>query len=130
MSLAWFIVPEREVDGLDHQVDGKALAHAPEAKLDDLCAKLKVPTLMSFFSINPEEMLELFDVEDPGALAPEQWFKAADGLKTVRALLSHLDKNPKALSKSAAILRDLRDFETVLAGLAKAKVRWHLAIDF
>lgn len=130
MSLAWYIVPEKKVRGLDHHVNGKSLAHAPEKTLEKLFSELNVTPLMDFHSVDPEELAEFFDGDMPEDLnTPEEWFMAADGLQSVRALLEHLRKNPKAIKNSADVIDDLADFERVLAALAKAKVRWHLAID-
>lgn len=129
MGVAWYVVPEQKVDGLEHGVDGKALAHAPEAMLEALFAKLKVKPLMEFFSMNLEEQAYFLGEEGAHLFMPEEWHEASAGVKTVRALLEHLHAHPDALPRSADVIRDLEQFETVLEGLEKAKVRWHVAID-
>ena len=66
---------------------------------------------------------------DPAAVGipAEQWFDPAEGLATVRALLSA----PAALpGDPAAVAEDLRGCERVLTRLLSGGVRWHLAIDF
>jgi hypothetical protein len=131
MSAALFIVPEREVEGLDHFVNGKALGHAQN--LDRIAIAAGVRPLMEYFSMGPEEAastLEGFGGEIPvEGLPDEAWFDAAEGLRTVRGMLRHLSENPTVTRDVEAISRDLREFDEVLSGLEKAGVRWHLGVD-
>ncbi len=146
MSVAFFIVTEQPVEGLDTFVDGKALAHCRPAgvkarggrqadrHLEALAREAGVKPFMEFFSESPENIRELLDeveVEAPDVeMPPEQWFSAAEGLATVRGLLSHLTAHPEATADAEHVLEDLRQFETVLSQLDAAGVRWHLAVDF
>jgi hypothetical protein len=133
MSVAYFIVLEREVPGLDPLVNGKAVGRASETALTKLCTALNVTPLADFVSHDPEELasfLEDAGIDPPADLPAEQWFDAATGLATVRALRKHLVDDPKALKNATAILRDLKEFEAVLERAQKANVRWHLAVDF
>jgi hypothetical protein len=138
MGVAFFIVPERDVEGLDMFVDGKALAHVDN--LDDLAHAAGVRPLMEFFSHSPDDLLGLFGEEgDDGELhlpegteaPPVEWFDAEAGLATVRGLLHVLTERPEALRRAdpGRVVEDLRGFEEVLAGLAGAGVRWHLSVD-
>lgn len=80
MSVAWYIVLEREVPGFDHAVNGKAVAKAGD-QLDSIADKKSLPSMMSFFSISPEELAGF--AGDGGSLekpAAERWFSADDGL--------------------------------------------------
>lgn len=136
MSLAYFIVPERVVPGLDYSVDGKALAHFPEGVLNKLCSEAGARPLLEFCSQSPEEAMEFCEDNGieapPGGFPPEQWFDAADGLRTVRAMLAHPERLKQALRSHwtlDAVLGDLGDFQRVLGELERAGVRWHLAID-
>ncbi len=131
MGAAFYVLPESELADFDHSVDGKALAHIPEGALDARCRELGVRPFMEFFSQDPEMVAEL--IADSGGdpegidIPAEQWFDPAEGLATVRALLSV----PEALPGSAtAVAEDLRGCERVLARLTSEGVRWHLAIDF
>jgi hypothetical protein len=137
MSLAYFIVPEQDVPGLDCFVDGKALARFPEGLLNRLCAEAGARPLSEFVSQNPEESAAFFEGEGidppPGGFPAEQWFAAAEGLRTVRALLAQPDRLKQGLGSHwtlDAVLGDLQDYERVLIGLERAGVRWHLAVDF
>ena len=141
MSVSYFIVPEREIEGFDPFVDGKALGHCDEDALNDLCEELEVPSLLDFFSQDPADIDELIDddeleededdtdeaAEDP--LEPH-WYDAGEGLLTVRALAKHLAEYPQALEDSAAILEDLQEFIRVLERLEQEKIRWYLALDY
>jgi hypothetical protein len=137
MSAALFIVPEREVEGLDTFVDGKALAHVED--FDGLARAAGVRPLMEFFSETEGDLLSVFGEEGDdgefhlpeGMEAPETaWFEAAAGLETVRGLLRYLAAHPDAIPRSRTVVEDLRGFEEVLSGLDKAGVRWHLSVDF
>ncbi len=75
MSAALFIVPEREVPGLDVFVNGKALGHAKE--LDGLAERAGVHPLMDFFSVDPESAAAF--CEEAGADAPKAAFPPSSG---------------------------------------------------
>ncbi|MEZ4528148.1 MAG: hypothetical protein R2941_19735 [Desulfobacterales bacterium] len=132
MGLAWYIVGEKEVEGFDTFVDGKAIAHADEKILDDIFRELNAAPLMDFFSENPEELADFFDenADMPDDLKTEKWFSATDGLKTVRSLTAHLQTHPDAIAESGEILEDLKEYERILSRFEKQGIRWHLAIDF
>jgi len=131
MGVAFFIVPEREVPGLETFVNGKALARAED--LDQVAEAAGVRPLMDFFSEDPEEVWALLSDEgsEPPAegFAPQEWFPAEEGLATVRSLIAHLETDPSAAPDAAALVEDLREFDRVLGGLAAESVRWHLAVD-
>jgi hypothetical protein len=138
MGAALYIVLEKDVPGLDPFVNGKALS-ASEKRLDALAKKLRVSPLMDFFSINPGDALDFIEEEAEATgeavgelplMAAEQWFEAAEGLRTVRALRAHLSANPTALRNTNAVMSDLDEFATVLDKASSQKVRWHLAVDF
>lgn len=131
MSLAFYIVVNSKVEGLDTFVDGKAVGHANQTALTTLCKKLNVRPLEEFISQDPEEMSEF--LEDHGIEADnlqEQWFDAEDGLATVSALRRYLSENPTALKNSEALCEDLAEYERVLEGIKKENVQWHFAVDF
>lgn len=133
MSVAYFIVLERDIEGFDPFVNGKALAHANEKALEKLCAKLNVAPLAAFLSQDPEmldDFLEEEDVDVPDDLPDADWFDAAEGLATVRALIEHLTAEPGSLKNSAEIVADLKEYEEVFMRLEKEGVRWHLELDF
>lgn len=133
MSVAYYIVPEREIAGFDHFVNGKALGHADEDILNHLCGELNVQSLLAFISQDPEELADFMEDEDvdmPEEFAEVQWFDATAGLATVRALATHLEGNPDAVKDSNELIEDLREYESVLKRLEQEKVRWYLALDF
>lgn len=132
MGVALYIVPEREIEGLDPMVDGKALGRLDDETLETLCREAGVQALLTFFSQDPGELGAFLEEEDECAEFPgqEEWFKAADGLKTVRGLLAHLQAKPKTLENTEDLIRDLSDMETVLLRLQQENVGWHLAVDY
>lgn len=133
MSVAYYIVPEREVEDFDHFVNGKALGHADEDILNRLCEELNVQPILTFISQDPEELADFMEdegIDIPEEFAETQWFEAAAGLVTVRTLIAHLESNPDAIKDASALLEDLHDYESVLQRLDQEKVRWYLALDF
>ncbi len=131
MSLAYYMVAETDIEGLDLFVDGKALAHADQQRLSALCEALKVRDLMDFVSIGTDELEDLFDDgAAPDELPDEQWFTAAEGLACVRALRERLRSGPGDLHDTEAVAEDLEAMESALVKLEQQGVRWHLAIDY
>jgi len=127
MSLAWYIVPEREIPGFDTFANGKALAKANDV-LEAIATRHSVRPLMSFFSPSTDEVIAFAQSE--GANLPKAiektWFTAEEGLRTVNLLLESVEKD----STSGRVVKDLEDFRRVLETLRKCDVRWHLAVDF
>jgi len=124
MSVAWYIVLERQVPSLKSFVSGKSLPHADKI-LDALAARAGVRPLMKFFSVSPAELAG-FGVTGKTEASPEQWFAAEEGLETVRALL--LEAETEKVEQR--VLDDLREFDRVLGIAQQNGVRWHLAVDF
>jgi hypothetical protein len=127
MSVAWYIVLEKQIPGFDAFVNGKALAKAAE-KLDYLAKQHSARPLMSFFSSSREQMSALAASEgvETGTGIAEIWFVAEEGLRTVNLLLEKIEGNPAY----EAVRKDLLDFRKVLETAKQQGVRWHLAIDF
>ncbi len=150
MGAALYIKAEREVDGLEVQVDGRALARIDEP--EELAERAGVAWLLDFFALGPDDALASLiadpdgpeigdggedpqgeaegDPDDPGGKPAEEWFEASEGLASVRGLLAYLEAHPGDLPEEAEVVEDLRRFEAVLAALDGAAVRWHLAVDF
>ena len=123
MSVALYPVLEDPDIGIDATVDGKALARAG-ALLGRLAASAGVTPLEGFISVDSDDYGIL---EDAGIEVPApSWFSAADGLRTVRALLDGVSRGRKS---DEALLADLRILEQVLVQAQERNVRWHLAID-
>jgi hypothetical protein len=131
MGVALFIVPERDVEGFDVFVNGKALGRCE--RLDQLAELAGVRSLMEFFSQDPDELEAIAEAEGeetlPDPLPAEQWFPAEDGLLSVRGMLACLEANPKVIPDGPAIIEDLKEFESVLGNLVSEGIRWHLAVD-
>jgi hypothetical protein len=131
MSVALYIVAEKEIEGFDPFVNGKAIGRSNE--MEKLARKAGLTPLVDMASQDPEDMRGL--IEDAGGdpdevdIPEEQWFSAEKGLDAVRAHIEYLQENPKAINNSDEILQDLREYETVLMRLVKEKVRFHFAVD-
>jgi hypothetical protein len=126
MGSAFFIVLEKNIDGLDTMMNGKSLSKNSDA-LDAAARELGVPPLLEFYSIAPEEAIAFMEGEgvDVGdmKLPPLRQFSAAEGLATVRALLTRPEGQPEGVAE------DLRDCERILSAAEKHGIGWHFEID-
>ena len=134
MSVALYVALEKEIPEFDaSSVCGKLLAKA-QKKLDGIAQRIGLRPLEDFISTDPEEIRGLLEdvdgVPDGLEIPAEQWFKASDGLKTVRGLLEHLRDDPAGIRDVRGVINDLEATEQVLAVAAKKRIRFHLAVDF
>lgn len=131
MGVAIYIQPKIEIEDFDDLVDGKAVAGVNEETWDGFCRELGVTSLMELASQNPEELNDLMDeLEEDMELPDEQWFPASEGLKTVKALIAHLELNPGAVFDVGAVLEDLKGYERVLERFDREGIEFHFALDF
>jgi hypothetical protein len=135
MAASLYVVVEGEDPGYDIFVNGRAIARNEDA-LEQISRRLNVAPLLEFFSADQNSMALL---AEQGAGHPEwaknlpqpQWFRAADGLVTVQALLAYLGRNPAALgSETGPVVSELREYERVLQKTALYGLRWHLAVSW
>jgi len=107
---------------------GKALARESD-RIDFAARKRGVPGLTSMLSESQAALVEQLKADgfDPAKmrLPPEQWYPAADGLKSVRALIEHVGANLNDFKQPNPILRDLKAAEALLAAAEAAGVRFH-----
>jgi hypothetical protein len=129
MSVALYIVLEKEIPEFDSYVNGKPPADA-EPELARIAAELGLQPLMDFFSADPAEFLdeeELDSFELPPA--PIVWHEASEGLRTIEGLLDYLRQHPQILPNRARVIADLEGFVRVLKMAEQHRVRWYLCID-
>ena len=132
MAQAILITLEREVPGASAAyakgATGKALAREAD-RIDAAARRRSVATPTSLLSENPAALIEQLKADgfDPSRMGvpPEQWFPAADGLRTVRALIEHVGANLNDFKQPNPILRDLKAAEALLAAAEAAGVRFH-----
>ena len=129
---SYYIVLERNIPNLDVYVNGNALSRDSDS-LEKLAKKIAVISLLSFFSVSPEEVNSLpgggKTLESYGIKVPAKtWFSAGEGVNTVRKLINHLEKPEQPESKQT--ISNLKEFERVLEAANQGGVRWHLAIDY
>jgi hypothetical protein len=108
---------------------GKALARESD-RIDSAARRRNVTQMTSLLSENPAALIAQLKEEgfDPGKMRipPEQWFPAAEGLKTFRALAEHITANLNDFKQPNPILRDLKAAEALLVQADAAGVRFHL----
>ena len=135
MAASMYIVVEGEDPGFDIFVNGRALARNEDA-LEKLALRLGVRPMIEFFSADENSMSLLIE-EGAGnpelirRLPPPQWYSGDEGLATVDALLTELEKEPWQLgSESAFVLDELREYSLVLRKTVERDLRWHLAVSW
>ena len=132
MAQAMLVTLEKEVAGASETYakskTGKALARESD-RIDTAARARKVPQVTSLLSENPAALMAEMEAQgfDPKKMRipPEQWFPAAEGLKTVRGLIEHVSANLNDFKQPNPILRDLRAAEALLAAADAAGVKFH-----
>lgn len=107
---------------------GKALARESD-RLDTAARGRHVTPITALLSESQAALAEQLRAEgfDPAKmrLPSEQWYSAADGLKTVRALAEHVTAKLNDFKQPNPILRDLKAADALLAEADAAGVRFH-----
>lgn len=135
MAASLYIVVEGEDPGFDIFVNGHALARNEDA-LEHLAESLHVSPLLRFFSADENSVALLLEhgggnPEWTNLLPQPQWFKAEEGLVSIRALISFLASTPVSFgSETLPVLQELREYERVLQKAEQRRVRWHLAVSW
>ena len=131
MAQAIVITLEKEIPELAAYTkggSGKALARETD-RLDTAVRRYGASAITSLLSESQAALIAQLKDEgfDPSKmrLPPEQFFSAAEGLKTVRALSGHVEKNLNDFKQPNPILRDLKAAETLLAAAETAGVSFH-----
>ena len=130
MSVAVYIACEREPEGVDTFVDGKALGHVDPDLLAELAERAGATPLDQFMSYDLAEFADEFGAGESTESASPRWFPARDGLVAVQRLRGYLIENPDDVDDADAIVRDLEDFERLLILLDKKEVGFHFAVDY
>ena len=132
MALAFVVTLEKELPAPAAPVksaNGKAIARESD-RIDSAARRKNVEPPTALLSENQAALIEQLKADgfDPSKmrLPPEQWFPAAEGLKTVRALIEYVSANLNDFKQPNPILRDLRGIESTLAAAEAAGIRFHL----
>jgi hypothetical protein len=132
MAQAIIVTLEKEIPGAlavyQKSGTGKALARESD-RIDSAARRRSVPQPTSMLSESQAALFQQLKDEgfDPSKmrLPPEQWFPAAEGLKSVRGLIEHITANLNDFKQPNPILRDLQAAEALLAAAEQANVRFH-----
>jgi hypothetical protein len=132
MALAVIITLEKELPSASaayaKAASGKALARESD-RIDFAARRCGVTQPSALLSESQASLKAQLEAEgfDPAKmrLPPEQWYPAADGLKTVRRLIEFAGANLNDFKQPNAILRDLKAAEALLAAADAAGVRFH-----
>lgn len=131
MAQAIVVTLEKEIPELAAYTkagSGKALARESD-RLDSAARRKSATALTSLLSESQAVLAEQMRAEgfDPAKmrLPPEQWYAAADGLKSVRALVEYVNANLNDFKQPNPILRDLKAAQGLLEAAEKAGVKFH-----
>src|SRR5947209_2381493 len=132
MALAIVVTLEKELPeamaAYAKAASGKSLARESD-RLDHAARVVSVAALTAMLSESQAALIEQLKADgfDPSRmrLPPEQWFPAADGLRTVRALAEHVSANLNNFKQPNPILRDLKAAEALLAAAEASGLRFH-----
>ena len=127
MSLAWYVVLERQLPNRASVTNGNALAHAAKA-VDAIAKREGVQPLTRFFSLSLEEYSAVAESNPkiPKKSPQEKWFSASEGLRTVRMLIQVAARE----GLDDRVVDDLVEFSSILGMAVEHGVRWHLGIDY
>ena len=132
MALAFVVSLEKELPSAPAGVkgaNGKAIAREAD-RIDSAARRKNVEPPTALLSESQAALIEQLKADgfDPSKmhLPAEQWFDAAQGLKTVRALIEYVSANLNDFKQPNPILRDLRNIEATLVAAEAAGVRFHL----
>lgn len=107
---------------------GRALAREAD-RIDTAARRCGVAAPTALLSESQAALIAQLKSEgfDPAKmrLPPEQFFPAADGLKTVRGLITWVTANLNDFKQPNPILRDLKAAEALLVEAEAAGVRFH-----
>ena len=132
MSAAYYIVLDREIDGIDLFVNGKAVARESD-RLALMTQALGLRDINEFVSADPDDLAataEEFGIDLPDEPPPETWFAPEEGLSWVSQLQAHLTANPDEVGDADTVLDDLAEYRALLNAAQTHEVRWHFAVDF
>jgi hypothetical protein len=132
MAVTFIVTLEKELPeaaaAYAKAASGKALARESD-RLDTAARAKRVTPPTSLLSESQAALIAQLKADgfDPSKmrLPPEQWYSAADGLKTVRALAEHVTANLNDFKQPNAIIKELRAAEALLAAADAAGVKFH-----
>jgi hypothetical protein len=132
MALAFVITLEKDLPDASpayaKAAGGKALAREAD-RLDSAARRKGVSPPTTLLSESQAALIAQLTADgfDPAKmrLPPEQWFPAAEGLRTVRALAEYVSANLNDFKQPNPILRDLKAAEALLTAAEAAGVRFH-----
>jgi hypothetical protein len=135
MAASMYIVVEGDDPGYNIYVNGRTLARY-ESAVEKLAMDLGVKPRLEFVSADENSMALL--IEEGGGdpdllkrLPPPQWYRPADGLRTVEALIGAIEEDPQQIgSEGPEVLKELREYEAVLRKTTERGLRWHLAVSW
>jgi hypothetical protein len=135
MSESYYITLEQDLDEIDIMPSAKALAKMMD-RIDDITDEIGVTRFSDFIAGEGEDLSEIAEQEgwDLGGFGSSvggaEWFDAANGLDTVRALAGYIESDPDSIKRSKTLLEELKEFEKVLEIAQAHHVRFRLEADY
>jgi len=134
VALTFILVLERDLPGWEPRgFDGRRLASVRHA-LDAIAHEQDLRGLGEFVAFSQKEAETLaedmkFDAPTVGGQTG-RWFRAADGLEVVRAILAFLLEHPDELDEVEELTDALGSMETMLVTAEGEGVRFRLSLDY
>ncbi|MBT8143338.1 MAG: hypothetical protein KJO55_01480 [Gammaproteobacteria bacterium] len=132
MSSAYFVVLENPDPGFKTYVNGAAVAKAAP-NLDRIARMLHVRRIEDFVS---QDLAEYFDDDEEddfhGNVAEPHtvWYDASEGLEWATKIAEYIRANPDDVHDAESVLFDLDEYAELFRNAAKAKIRFHIEVDF
>lgn len=128
MSVAYYIVLDKEELGFETFVSGKALAH--EDRFQDTCQSAGLKTFDDYLTVSAEDIGDMLgeEIELPEGQG-EEWFPADEGIIYFSSLTEYIQGNPASVDDPEGCLEDLADYIEVLKKAKAIGAKWHLNMD-
>ncbi len=124
MSLAYYIVLDKDDPGFDPFVNGKFLAKEAR-RVNKGAKKLGLKRLDDLTSY--EEIADEFGIE--GDTQQDMWLTAEEGITWTEALIDRFREEPKLLKNPDGVIKDLEECLGVLQKAEQIGARWRFSMD-
>ena len=123
MSVACYIVLDKNNPGFDTFVNGKYIAHVWNS-LSAFCVRHGLNTPDDFLSQDAAGFLDDFELEQSELL----WFEPQTGIEWIDSLTENLQSDSVNFDKESVLL-ELDEYRTVLKQAEKNKMKWRFELD-
>lgn len=124
MSLAYYIVLDKEDPGFDPFINGVFLAKEAR-RINKAAKKLGLKRLGDLTSY--EEIADMIGIDSDEP--QDMWFAAEEGIAWLEALIDRFREEPKLLKNPDGVIADLKECLGVLQKAEQIGARWRFSMD-